>query len=66
MRKRPENRYPGMRPLAEDLGRLLQGPGHAVTPPDLSVEPDVYAPVTESGAQAYSMLVRTLGVEKRG
>lgn len=65
MRKRPENRYGGMRPLAADLQTLVSGAHAAVTPPDLSVEPDVYDPVTESGAQAYALLVRTLGVGER-
>jgi serine/threonine protein kinase len=44
MRKRPENRYPSMAALLEDVERLLgQRPGKVSAPP-LTVEPDSYEP----------------------
>jgi serine/threonine-protein kinase len=44
MRKRPENRYPSMAALSEDVERLLGQRSGAVSAPAPTVEPDTYEP----------------------
>jgi serine/threonine-protein kinase len=61
-RKRPENRYPTMEALAEDLERLAGGAEGDVAGATLVATPDEYQPVGKTGreaAAALRQLVRT-------
>ncbi len=59
LRKRPENRYPSMEALCEDLGRLGRPGALAANAPIAS--PDVYAPQTPYGEHAARFLYKQLG-----
>ena len=59
-RKRPDNRYPSMRALLEDVGRILGERGGELSAPEISVEPDLYVPenpISKSAAQRLRTLV---------
>src|SRR5213075_1501538 len=63
IRKRPENRYPSMDALAEDLVKLTAPPRpgvylHATQPIE---EPDVYSPKTAFAVLALKFLYTTIG-----
>lgn len=44
LRKRPDNRYPTMQALLEDVERLLGERAGEIAPPPLVIEPDAYEP----------------------
>ncbi len=61
LRKRPENRYPTMAAMAEDLERILGQRGGSVEPGPLRLEPDLYTatnPSAQGTANALHELVR--------
>ncbi|MGK4008237.1 serine/threonine-protein kinase [Sorangium sp. So ce1036] len=60
LRKRPENRYPSMEALGEDLGRLARPLALAANAP--ITEPDVYVARTPFGAHAARFLYKQLGL----
>ncbi len=59
MRKRPENRYPTMAALGDDLERILGQHDGAVVPAPLTRAPDLYEAVIPS-ARAAADVLRTL------
>ncbi|WP_437655087.1 serine/threonine-protein kinase [Sorangium sp. So ce1182] len=59
LRKRPENRYPSMEALSDDLGRLGRPGALAADAPIAS--PDVYAAKTPYGEHAARFLYKQLG-----
>jgi serine/threonine-protein kinase len=59
MRKRPENRYPSMAALAEDLERILGRREGAVVPAPMTRTPDLFEAVTPS-ARAAADILRSL------
>jgi eukaryotic-like serine/threonine-protein kinase len=59
LRKRPENRYPSMEALSDDLGRLARPEGLIASAP--IAEPDVYTAQTAYGHNAARFLYKQLG-----
>ncbi|HQF23952.1 MAG TPA: serine/threonine-protein kinase, partial [Polyangiaceae bacterium] len=62
IRKHPDNRYPTMRALAQDLQHILDGSSPAYSSA-LSVEPDAYLPVTDLGKATAFLFCQKLGVQ---
>jgi serine/threonine-protein kinase len=60
-RKNPENRYPSMQALVDDLDALIGVSTDEVTAPPPRVAPDVYTPSTERGAEALAILAEKFG-----
>jgi serine/threonine-protein kinase len=60
-RKHPENRYPSMQAVADDLERLTNGIGISALP--LKRDPDVYRPRNSSGREATEALAAHFGKE---
>lgn len=60
MRKRPENRYPTMAALLEDLERILGRREGPVMEGPMRVLPDLYEPISHSSREAAKMLRRLL------
>jgi serine/threonine-protein kinase len=56
IRKRPENRYPTMKAMEEDLERVLGKRDGAVLPVPVAREPDLYEAVNPSAKAAASVL----------
>jgi serine/threonine protein kinase len=61
MRKHPDNRYPSMRAVVEDLDRIVAGQALSLLP--LVRDPDVYRPRNETGLQAAQYLAKRFGTE---
>src|SRR5690606_23230145 len=60
-RKHPDNRYPSMEALLEDLAALLEDSDRPVTTRTLCRVPDAYEPRTERGREALEILSRKFG-----
>lgn len=56
LRKRPENRYPGMQPILDDLARLAADPPEPTRPPDVVTLPDAYEPRSDLAKQSAAIL----------
>ena len=56
VRKNPENRYPNMRAMLEDIERLISGAGPRGVP--LHRTPDAYEPRSALGRSAHELLTR--------
>ena len=61
VRKHPENRYPSMQAVLDDLGRIAAGGEISELP--LRREPDVYKPKNLSGREAAESLAAYFGTE---
>ncbi|HEY3499679.1 MAG TPA: serine/threonine-protein kinase [Polyangiaceae bacterium] len=61
MRKHPENRYPSMQAVIDDLDRIASG--GEVVPVPLARDPDVYKPRNHSGREAAETLAEHFGAE---
>ena len=61
MRKHPENRYPSMHAVLEDLARIANG--ESIPPVELVRDPDVYKPRNHSGREAAETLAIRFGAE---
>jgi len=59
--KHPDNRYPSMQALLDDLDALIGVSAAEVSKPSARVTPDVYAPRTESGSEALTILAQKFG-----
>lgn len=61
-RKRPENRYPSMRPMLEDIGRILgERTGELEAPATLAAEPDEYVvenPISRAAGKHLRSLIQ--------
>ena len=62
MRKRPDNRYPNMQALVEDLERILGFSTDSHVNPASTRPDDTYEPLTPAGLQAAEVLLRQFGV----
>jgi serine/threonine-protein kinase len=60
-RKHPDNRYPSMQALLDDLDALVGVSNAEVSRPELRVTPDAYAPCTPRGAEALAILAEKFG-----
>jgi serine/threonine-protein kinase len=61
MRKHPENRYPSMQAVLDDLDRVASGADISVLP--LTRNPDVYKPRNSSGREAAESLAVRFGAD---
>jgi serine/threonine protein kinase len=61
MRKHPENRYPSMQAVADDLVRIINGVAISELP--LQRDPDVYKPHNQHGLEAAGVLAERFGTE---
>lgn len=61
MRKHPDNRYPSMLALLEDVEAALDAEPERASDPGLVIHPDRYHPHSEDGAQALKLLARKFG-----
>jgi eukaryotic-like serine/threonine-protein kinase len=61
MRKHPENRYPSMLALLDDVLAAIDAEPERASSPGLVVAPDRYRPNSEQGAEAFKLLARKFG-----
>ncbi len=64
-RKHPDNRYPTMSALAEDLDAILDGSGRVVQTRPLVRTPDVYVPTSDRGREALRVLSQSSDLTPR-
>jgi len=62
MRKRPDNRYPSMQALVDDLERILGFSADSHLSPESTHPDDTYQPLTPAGLHAAEVLLRQFGV----
>jgi serine/threonine protein kinase len=60
-RKHPDNRYPGMQQLLDDLDALIGVSADEVSQRPPQVAPDAYTPRTERGSEALAILAEKFG-----
>jgi serine/threonine protein kinase len=60
-RKHPDNRYPTMSAMAEDLDAILAGSERVVQTRPLVRSPDVYVPTSDRGREALRVLSKKFG-----
>ena len=61
MRKHPENRYPSMLALLDDVLAAIDAEPERASRPGLVIAPDHYRPNSEQGAEAFKLLARKFG-----
>jgi len=61
MRKHPENRYPSMLALLDDVVAAIDAQPERASSPNLVVAPDRYRPNSEQGEAAFKLLARKFG-----
>ena len=61
MRKHPDNRYPGVSALLDDIAAVLDNQQQRASDPGLVVLPDNYVPTSEQGRAALALLARSFG-----
>lgn len=61
MRKHPENRYPSMLALLDDVLAAIDAEPERASRPELVVAPDRYRPNSEQGEAAFKLLARKFG-----
>lgn len=61
MRKHPENRYPSMLALLDDVVAAIDAEPERASSPDLVIAPDWYQPNSEEGEAAFKLLARQFG-----
>jgi serine/threonine-protein kinase len=59
--KHPDNRYPSMQELVDDLDAMIGVSISEVSSRPLQVTPDAYSPHTERGAEALAILAEKFG-----
>lgn len=61
MRKHPENRYPSILALLDDIVAAVNAQPERASNPDLVIAPDRYRPNSEQGEAAFKLLARNFG-----
>ena len=61
MRKHPENRYPSMLALLDDVVAAIDAEPERASSPNLVIAPDWYRPNSEQGEAAFKLLARKFG-----
>lgn len=61
MRKHPDNRYPEVSALLDDVSAVLDNQKERASDPGLVISPDSYIPTSEQGRAALAILARNFG-----